>query len=85
MVWTPLQAMNEFPDSESSESDDSGDDGFDDGFYEMEQYKLRIISVIEIQQGNIIALYSAPTAFEPFCLCKVLDIGIATEKFSRCK
>ena len=77
--------MNEFPDSESSESDDSDDDGFDDGFYEMEQYKLRIISVIEIQQGNIIALYSAPTAFEPFCLCKVLDIGIATERFGRCK
>ena len=47
----------------------------------MEQYKLGANSVIEIvQQGNIIDLCSPPTVFEPFYLCKVLDIGIATEK-----
>ena len=32
------------------------------------------------QQGNSIALYSPPSAFEPFYLCKGLDIGVATEK-----
>ena len=58
----------------------SDDDGFDNDFDEMEQYELRANSVTVIaHQGNIIALYS-PLTFEPFYLCKVLDIGIATEK-----
>ena len=80
-VFTPAQCSNEFPDSESSERDDSDYDGFDDDFDKMEQCKLRANSVTEIaQQGNIMALYSPQTAFEPFYLCRVLDIGIATEK-----
>ena len=80
-VFIHAQCSNDFPDSESSESDDSDDDRFDHDLDEMEQYKLRANSVIEIvMQGNIIALYLPPTAFESFYLCKVLDTGIATEK-----
>ena len=41
---------------------------------------MRANSVTVIaHQGNIIALYS-PLTSEPFYLCKVLDVGIATEK-----
>ena len=74
-AFIPAQCSNKFPDSESSESDDSddSDDGFDNDLDEMEQYKLRANSVYNyklitinqtVQQGNIIALYSQPTAFE---------------------
>ena len=53
----------------------------EDDIDEMKQYELRANSVIEIvQPGNVIALYSPPTAFEMFYLCKVLDTGIASEK-----
>ena len=57
---------------QSDDSDDS-DDGFDNDLDEMEKYKLRANSVYNyklitinqtVQQGNIIALYSQPTAFE---------------------
>ena len=66
-VFTPTQWSNEFPDSESSERDDSDYDGFDDDLDKMEQCKLRANSVTEIvQQGNIMALYSPQTAFELF-------------------
>ena len=33
-----------------------------------------------VKQRNIIALYSPPTAFEPFYLCKVLETGVANEE-----
>ena len=78
---------NEPSDSESSDSDDDydddddDDDGSENDEEETEQYELRANSVFEVvKQENIIALYSPPSAFESFYLCKVLETAVANEE-----
>ena len=63
---------NEPSDSESSESEDDSDDddGSENDEEETQRNELRAKNAFEVvKQGNIIALYSPRSAFEPFYLC----------------
>ena len=81
-VFIPVQWSNEFPDSESSEKDDSDDDGFNDDLDEMEQCKLRANSEIEI-------VHHYSPIFTPNCLWIILSAQSfrhwnSHRKISRC-
>ena len=75
------ESLESEDDSDDDYDDDNDDDGSENDEEETEQYELQANSVFEVvKQRNIIALYSPPTAFEPFYLCKVLETGVANEE-----
>ena len=69
--------------SDSSESDEeieSDDIDCEEGG-DMDRYEMSANSVIEIiQKDNIIVLFSPPESLEPFYLCKVIEVGVATKR-----
>ena len=75
-----IMIAGDFVDEEDMESDDSepDEDECDDVEDHLEEYELRSDSILAIIRiGNIIALFSPPSSFELFYLCKVVNFGVA--------